>query len=246
MADKGATSKVAVARAESALTVARADHRVAEVAVASAEERLRRTVLRAPRAGIVTKLLARQFEEIAAGQPVYEVGTRDALEVLVRVPEHLVPDLRYGAPVAVTIPGLQDREATWRIIEIAASAEAGAAFRVRARLDEAPGGARSGMSASVRLPVGGVIDGGKAAFAVPLSALAFDKTETGPVVGRSSALFVFDPQHNVVRRKAVEVVGMAGNRVIIGEGLQTGDHVVTAGVAFLRDGQSAKPWKPGE
>ena len=51
----------------------------------------RRTRLLAPRDGIVTKRVARQFEEIPAGQPVYEVGSRDALEVLV-LPAQAAPE----------------------------------------------------------------------------------------------------------------------------------------------------------
>lgn len=243
---KGAATKVALARAESAREIARADRRVAEVAVATAEENLRRTILRAPRSGVVTKLLAKQFEEIAAGQPVYEVGARDALEVLVRVPEHLVPLLRYDAPVDVTIPGLSDRLVIGKIIEIAATAEAGNAFRVRARLDETPSGARSGMSANVRLLIPGTDAADKITFPVPLSALAFDKIETGPVVGRKGTLFVFDPAAQVLRRKDVSIAGVVGNRVFVTEGLSTGERVVTAGVAFLQDGQRARLWRPAE
>lgn len=243
---KGAATKVALARAESAREIARADRRVAEVAVATAEENLRRTILRAPRSGVVTKLLAKQFEEIAAGQPVYEVGARDALEVLVRVPEHLVPLLRYDASVDVTIAGLSDRLVKGKIIEIAATAEAGNAFRVRARLNETPPGARSGMSANVRLLIPGAETADKIAFPVPLSALAFDKAETGPVVGRKGALYVFDPSAQVVRRKDVSIAGVVGNRVFVTEGLTTGERVVIAGVAFLQDGQRVRLWRPAE
>ena len=37
---------------------------------------------------------------------------------------------------------------------------------------------------------------------------------------------------------------MAGNRVFVTEGLADGERVVTAGVAFLRDGQKARAWAP--
>jgi RND family efflux transporter MFP subunit len=215
---------------------------VAEVAVATAEANLRRTELRAPQPGIVVRVAARQFEEVSPGQPVYEVGSRDALEVEVLVPEGLVPGLAYGAEVAVTVPGLDDRTVKGRVIEIGSAADAGNAFRVRARLEEVPPGARSGMSARVALSLPGAGDGAPV-FAVPLSALAFESTETGPVVGRKAALFVLDPK-GTVRRVEVPVRGMAGNRVFVTGGLADGDRVVTAGVAFLRDGQPARAWVP--
>ena len=246
LARNGSVSQQEIARIEAAVAIARSDLQVAKVALATAEENLRRATLTAPRDGIVTKLVAKQFEEIAAGQPVYEVGTRDALEVLFLVPEHLVPNLRYDAQVGITIPGLGDRTVPGHIIEIGAGAEAGNAFRVRARLDEAPLGARSGMTASVALPVGSGENSVAAAFAVPLSALVFDTTETGPVVGSKAALFVFDATRGIVTRREVPVLGMAGDRVFVTGGLTDGERIVTAGVAFLHDGEEVRLWTPPE
>ena len=39
---------------------------------------------------------------------------------------------------------------------------------------------------------------------------------------------------------------MAGNRVFVNDGLKAGERVVTAGVAFLRDGQKIRLWKAPE
>jgi RND family efflux transporter MFP subunit len=241
LARSGTVARATLDRAVASLSAARSEQRVAEVAVATATENLRRTELRAPRDGIVIKLAARKFEEISAGQPVYEVGSRDALEVQLLVPEQMVPGLAYEAPVTVTVPGLGDQSVQGRVIEIGTAADAGNAFRVRARLDVLPPGARSGMTASVGLPVAG---GDKPVFAVPLSALAFETTATGPVVGRAVTVFVFDPAKGTVRRVEVPVRGMAGNHVFITEGLADGERIVTAGVAFLRDGQKARAWVP--
>ena len=246
LAKSGTVSPAGLSRAEAALANARADRQVAEVAVATAEENLNRTRLIAPRDGIVTKLLAKQFEEISAGQPVYEVGRQDALEVVVLVPEQLIPAIRYGEPVTATLPGIQDAVVKGRIIEIGATAEAGNAFRVRARLEGPTPGARSGMSATVTLPVAATKTGAGPVFSIPLSAIRFDTTETGPVVGQQATVFVFDGTRGIVERREVPVIGMAGNRVFVSEGLKPGDRIVTAGVAFLRDGQKARLWSPPE
>ncbi len=200
----------------------------------------------APRDGIVTKLLAKQFEEVSSGQAVYEVGRQDALEIVVLVPEQLIPEIRYGQPVTATLPGLQDTVVKGRIIEIGATAEAGNAFRVRARLDSPTPGARSGMTATVTLPVASTKMGDDPVFSVPLSAIRFDTTETGPVVGQRATVFVYDGSREIVDRREVPVVGMAGNRVFVSDGLKPGDRIVTAGVAFLRDGQKARLWSVPE
>ena len=245
LAANGTVSKAALSRAEAAFATARAERQVAEVAVATAQENLRRTTLVAPRDGIVTKLMAKRFEEIAAGQPVYEVGRQDAMEVVVLVPEQFVPGLKYGNPITASITGLQDAIVKGRIVEIGATAEAGNAFKVRARLDDPTPEARSGMSATVTLPISSV-KSDRPVFAVPLSAIRFDSTETGPVVGQRATLFVFDEAKQSVARREVPVLGMAGNRVFVTDGLEPGDRIVTAGVAFLRDGQKARLWSAPE
>jgi RND family efflux transporter MFP subunit len=243
LAQGGIVSRAQLERALAAFDSARSDARVAEVAVADAEQRLQRTRLIAPRDGIVTRLLARRFEEIAPGQTVYEVGAQDAIEVSVLVPEQLVPTLAHEAAVSVTIPGLGDARVGGRILEIGAVAEAGNAFRIKARLDRVPPGARSGMTAAVALAAEAHGGGG---HAVPLSALVFERTGTGPVVGSMASLFVLDEAAEVVRRREVTVASVTGNRVLVGSGLEPGQQVVVAGVALLRDGQKARRWTPPE
>ncbi len=200
----------------------------------------------APRDGIVTKLLAKQFEEISSGQPVYEVGRQDALEVVVLVPEQLIPAIRYGEPVTATLPGLQDTVVKGRIIEIGATVEACNAFRVRARLENPTPGARSGMSATVTLPIASTNVTDVPVFAVPSLPSASIRRKTAPFVGQQATVFVFDAKREIIERREVPVVGMAGNRVFVSGGLKSGDRIVTAGIAFLRDGQKVRLWSAPE
>lgn len=241
LAEKGITSRARLDRAIAEFESARAEARVAEVAVADAAEDLRRTRLVADRDGIVTRVLARPSEEVTAGQTIYEVGTPEAMEVSVLVPEQLVPSLALGHEIALTLPSLGDARARGEIIEIAAVSEAGNAFRIHARVDDLPPGARSGMTASVRIGGG---DPGQEVLLVPLSALVFESTSTPPMVGERAVVFVLDEAAERLRRVEVPVAGVVGNRVLVREGLAPGDQVVVAGVALLRDGQPARRWRP--
>lgn len=239
----GITARAELERALAALESARSEVHVAEVGVADKQQQISRTRLVAPRDGLVTRLTARRHEEIAAGQTVYEVGAEDAMEVSVLVPEQLISRLAYDAAVEVTVPGLGQAVVRGRIIEIGASAEAGSAFRVKARLDRVPPGARSGMTASVRLSSETTADVG---VAIPLSALAYEQTETGPVVGSTAVVFVLDEAEQRVRRREVSVSGIVGNRVVVNSGIAPGEQIVVAGVALLRDGQPARRWTSPE
>lgn len=241
--EQGVSPRARVERAAAELESARAELRAAEVAAADAAEDLRRTTLLAPRGGVVTRVLARESEEISAGQTVYEVGDPDAMEVSVLVPERLVPALSLGSEISVTLPSLGDEPRRGEIIEIGAVAEAGNAFRIHARIEGVPPGARSGMTASVRLGSGA---SDQVVFLVPLSALVFESTATLPTVGERAVLFLLDETEGRIRRREVAVSGVVGNRVLVSEGLENGDQVVVAGVALLRDGQRARRWKPAE
>ncbi len=240
---QGIASRARLDRAVAEFESARSEMRVAEVAVADASEDLRRTKLIATRDGVVTRVLARQSEEITAGQTVYEVGAPDAMEVSVLVPEQLVPGLALGSEVSVSLPGLGDASARGEIIEIGAVAEAGNAFRIHARIDGLPPGARSGMTAGVRL---GSAEARPAVFSIPLSALVFESTSSAPTVGKRAVVFVLDEGEGRIRRREVPVAGLVGNRVLVEEGLEAGQQIVVAGVALLRDGQSARRWQSAE
>ena len=75
----------------------------------------------------------------------------------------------------------------------------------------------------------------QAGFLVPLTAIApGDEQAKGYV-------FVFDPEARAVRRTAVSPgQGVMENLVAVASGVKAGDVVASAGVSFLRDGQTVK------
>jgi RND family efflux transporter MFP subunit len=242
LADRGLIARATLDQYERERDTAHAERKVAETDLAVARDRLGKTSLVAASAGVVTKLVAKQYEEISAGAPVYEVGTGDSLEAEVLVPERLVTLLAPGRKVAVRLPGL-DAACAAEIVEIGAEADSGNAFRVRARLESPPVGARSGMTAVVTIELAG---GGERTFDLPLSALIFDRIETRPEAGASARLYVLDEAAGVVREREVRIAGLLGNRVLVGDGVAAGERVVVAGVAFLGDGMAARAWTPPE
>ena len=53
-------------------------------------------------------------------------------------------------------------------------------------------------------------------------------------------MYVFDPETGTVKRREVKMGGIRENKLLIIEGLEPGDRVAVAGVAFLRDGMRVK------
>ena len=125
-----------------------------------------------------------------AGQPVYEVGSRDALEVQVLVPEQLVAGLHYGAPVTSRCPAWRtawarehrrDRGHRGSRQCLQRQGAGSTRPRRRAKRDERERAARARR-------------GGRGPAGIRGAALrpGLRATESGPVVGGQATLFVFD------------------------------------------------------
>ena len=109
----------------------------------------------------------------------------------------------------------------------------GNAFPVRSDLVEAPPGLRPGMTAEVTFSmpreVGGIVD--FEGFLIPMSAVLAQADD-------EFAVFVFDPQSSTVTVRPVRTGGVRDNDLAVLEGLAEGDIIATAGVSFLREGQT--------
>lgn len=241
--ERGFVTRAAFDRVVAALEAARSDVNVAEIELDAARERLARTTLVAPNDGVVTRLLANRFEEIAAGVPVYEVAVTANWQAEVLVPEQLLTAIALESVVSVTLPALSDVELSARVSEIAAETEAGNAFRVKSRLEAAPEGMRSGLTAAVTF---GTRDRQEGGIEIPLSALLIETTRSEAAAGRLGAVYVLDETAGVIARRTIRIDGLAGNQVTVAEGLRPDEQLVVAGVALLRDGQQARRWVPPE
>jgi RND family efflux transporter MFP subunit len=236
--DRGIVARAAFDRASGEVAAALAALRVAETELAAAEDRLARIALTAPSDGVVTRLLANRFEELAAGQPVYEVAVTAALQAEVLAPESLLTSLAPGAEAEVRLPAFPGQSFAAVVTEIAAEAEAGAAFRVKARLENPPEGAKTGFSAAVIFTTPrreGAVD-------VPLSALLFEDASSAPTAGSRAQVWVLDEAASRVRRREVAIEGVVGADVLVSDGLSPGERVVTAGVALLTEGETVRLW----
>jgi multidrug efflux pump subunit AcrA (membrane-fusion protein) len=119
------------------------------------------------------------------------------------------------------------------ISEVGTRAADGNAFTVKADLVERIEDARPGMTAEVRFSyqksTRGVVrfEG----FMIPIAAL-----QQG--MDGQMSVFVYDKEPSTVRKVSVVSGGIRDNEVAILEGLGVGDIIATAGVSFLRDGQT--------
>ena len=193
---------------------------------------LRQSLMRAPFDGVISKKTIEAFEEVAAGQPVFELSGERELKVTLRVPPTLINRVRQGEAVAVAFPSGNVPAATGVVTEIGSRAAEANAFPVTVTLRQAPDGLRAGMSAEVTFRFADTAARGDGLM-VPMAAITSGN-------GQANHVFRFDKASSTVRRVPVEIENLHDNDVQVAGDLKAGDIIATAGVDFLSDGQQVR------
>ena len=119
------------------------------------------------------------------------------------------------------------------ISEVGTRAGTGNAFPVRADMLDAPAGLRPGMTAEVTFSMpredAGIVE--IEGFLIPMAAAVAEADDRFSV-------FVFDPKTSTVSKRPIRPGGVRDNDLAVLEGLADGDIIATAGVTFLREGQT--------
>lgn len=211
-----------------------------ESAVALARRELDYTSLRAPGDGVISGRFIEAFSDVNAGQPVMRLDGAAGLRVAIRVPDKLMSGFTLGSAVKVQVA---ERILDGQLSRIDARASSGDSFPCYISLRGDTTGLRPGVTASVHFSLKPAINNSSTAtetttqkmMQLPLQAIV-----PGNSPGQGFA-FLFDNKTNQVKRVVVRIKAVNDANVEIDSGLQAGDEVVVAGVAFLSDGQLVKP-----
>lgn len=184
--------------------------------------------LTAPSAGRLSLVSIEAGENVSPGQTVMVLESGAQQEVTVAVPENVIARIERGSQAHIIFSALDDLEVDGTVYEVGVSAES-STYPVTVRLDGEPEGLRPGMAATVRFALEEAAE--EAPTVVPGVAVAAD-TE-------GSFVFVVereDEGFGVVHRRTVEVGDLTDRGVVIQDGLEDGELVVTAGVSRINDG----------
>jgi RND family efflux transporter MFP subunit len=203
-----------------------------------AKRNLRKTRLLSPYDGVIAWRSVEPNEEVRVGQKILEINASGELEVELAIPETTVDRIHIDDPATITFPSLPEESANGRISYIGGAAVKANAFPVKVALLDPGRNIRPGITAEASLALKD--ENQKRGYLVPIQALL-----PSPEPDRGYA-FVFDPQTSTVKKTAVHSHGMADKKVIVDEGLETGDIIAVAGVSFLADGMEVKLLKGKE
>lgn len=207
---------------------AAAQLKAAEAGLALARRELTMSRMVAPYDGRIVKRAAQPSMNVAAGQTVLEIEGDGGREAVAYVSAELAKGLKVGdqASIRETESG---SPAIARLDKLSGHAENGSLIQAIFRVDSGSASLRPGTALMLELP-------GKPATAitVPASAL-LPASQAG-----QAAVYVLDPAGKHVALRNIRIgTGLAHDgRLTVIEGLKSGESVVTAGPAFLTDGQA--------
>ncbi len=202
-----------------------ADEAVARLA--TLEERLARTVVRAPIAGVLDDRMVEVGTMVNTGTPVARIVSLDLIKVVAGVPERYAPDIRTGANATVHFEVLDDDEFEGDITFVGATVNPrNRTFLIELEMPNPGGVIKPEMVANIELVRGRMDD----VVVIPQEALV--RVEDGFVVfvvGKEGGL-------DVAEVRAVSLGPSQGNEVVVEGGLEPGDRLIIVGQHQVADG----------
>jgi RND family efflux transporter MFP subunit len=207
--------------AEAAVTSARSQ-------VELAQNRVSYTRLIADAPGTVAAVGAEPGEVVPAGRMVVQAARKEGRDAVFDVPAQIKDRAPSNPEITVALTTDASVTAKGRVREVAPRADpVTGTFKVRVGLIDPPAGLRLGstVTGTMRLETAAAIE-------IPGSALVR--------AGAQSAVWIVDPKTQTVSQRPIRVAGHDAERVVVAEGLEPGDVVVTAGVQALHSGQRVR------
>lgn len=215
---------------------AKADTETAEAQLRQAEQNLRDSELHATRDSVVLARYVNAGETVGSGKPVLRVGDIGIMSVELGVPDRLVGLFTVDKEIDVDISALPGRPSfRGKISEVGiAASNAGRLYRVVIKVPNPDGTIKSGMTATVKAGGSAVSIAGQ--VLVPLSALIAPSSSAPNPSNPQTQLAVFVVQNGRALLRLVKTGDIVGSSIIVTEGLQAGEEVVTKGASQLHDG----------
>jgi RND family efflux transporter MFP subunit len=228
---EGFTTRPRYDQARQALETAQARLEDSEAQLETAQDRLAFATIRADAPGVVTARGAEPGEVVQPGQMIVRMAREDGRDAVFDVPATMLQSPPGDGAIRIALAADAAVTATGRIREVSPQADpVTRTFRVRVGLTNPPEAMRLGstVNGSVRLRSAVVV-------AIPASALTSR--------GSAAAVWIVDPASGAVALRNVDVLRFEAERVIISQGLEPGEVIVSTGVQALHPGQRVSPLK---
>ena len=225
---EGWTPRARFDEAEQALRTAEAQVDSARAQLRISQDRLSYTELVADAPGAVTAVGAEPGEVVRTGQMLVDLAREGGRDAVFDVPEQLIRTGPRDPVVEIALTNDPRVTATGRVREVAPQADPDTrTFQVKVGITNPPQDMQLGSTVTGRIKL-------SAPPGVEVPASALTQANEHP------AVWVFDPHSQTVSLRSVDVLRYDPTSIVVSQGLQTGEIVVTAGVQTLRPGQKVR------
>lgn len=224
---KGYTSRSEYDRAQAELRSAQSSLEASRAQLASANDQLSYTALKASADGVITQRNGEVGQVVQATRPIFTLARDGERDAVFNVYESLFQGAQNDQPVSVHLLSDPQVRVQGRVREVTPTVDArSGTLKVKVGLDPVPAAMSLGAVVAAELP-----QPPQPRVILPWSAL-FKQ-------GRTPAVWVLDEQDRAQLRP-VEQVSFAREQVMIGAGLQAGQRVIVAGGQLLHPGQKVE------
>lgn len=204
------------------LEKARLGLRSAEVQKATLLEQIAKTTIRAPFDGIVTAKLAEAGAFAAPGMPLLQITDIGRLRFTVHVPEGDLPRFRMGADHRIMADNQPDGTLMGQVVMVGSKANRANQYPVQLLVPNTPSWEiRAGMFGKVHAERHGTDEG----IVIPASAISGGDRQQVYLVRDGKAVV-----------QPISVAAGLGDRIVVAQGLNDGDVLITKGFINLFDG----------
>jgi RND family efflux transporter MFP subunit len=225
---RGFTTKALFDDAERALRMAQAQVDDAQAQLHIAEDRLSFTELKANVSGSITARGAEAGEVVQPGQMIFQVARHDGRDAVFDVPAQVIRSAPPNPEITVTLTDDPSATARGRVRQVDPQADpVTRTFGVRVSLLDPPSAMRLGTTVTGRMQLESA-----PGVTIPASALTN--------IDRQPAVWIVDPSTSTVSLRNVDVRRFDPGSVVLSDGLDGGEIVVTAGVQALHPGQKVR------
>jgi membrane fusion protein, multidrug efflux system len=225
---QGWTTQANFDQATQAQQTAQSQVDAAEAQLKTAHDLVSFTELKADAPGVITAVGPGAGEVVQAGQMVVRLARKDGRDAAFDVPAQVIRSAPSDPHVTVSLTDDATVTAQGRVREVAAQANpVTRTFEVKVGLTEPPPAMRLGATVVGRMETDAVP-------IIEIPATALTRANQQP------AVWIVDPLSRTVSIRNVDVLRFEQAQVVVSQGLDTGEIVVTAGVQALHPGQKIR------